>query len=298
MKTKFTYGAVIALVVLLVFSYIAFMGLVYWQNGEISVPLLITLSFILIVASSITFMCMSRATRWKNIGQAGQIAFGFIVFCAFIASAFPFTNFMDVIGHQGQISNEIDSVMLAAQRLDNAYITYSEQRIADYRDKLQLISEGKEIQPTVYAQYLGGAAGNTDEEKIRRLTNSLKNRLLPDSMEVAQQERSQWLRESSEMSVWNIMLPKNIIKIQNEVTNWTQNYINLSTESYRGEDTRPFSYDDFSTRLEELSARYAVLHWPTWWSILVAIGCFFVMLLPYWLTEKDVAGYGSGKKYL
>lgn len=293
MRSKFSFGAVIALIVLLVFSYVTFLGLVYWKNGEIFTPLLIVVCLILIVASCIAAMCASKATRWKGTGLAGQIVFGIVILAAFLFSSVPFTNFMDVISSQQKIKSEIETMMISAKELDSTYINYANRRLNKYEERLKLISEGKDIQPSVYSECLGGAAGNSDEEKINNLVASLQMKLFPDSISTAQEERRIWLEESSKMSVWNIMLPSNIAKIASEVENWTNNYSELSQIIYKGERAQPFTYEPFSTAIEELSANYAQFHSPNLVSIIAAIICFAIMLLPYWLTEKSVIGSGK-----
>ena len=110
-RSKFNFAAVFSLMVLLGYSYLMFMGLVYWREGSIAVPLLITIGFIALVVACLVIMCMSRATRWKRIGSIGQAIFGTIILLAFIASAIPFTNFMDVVASQNRFSEEINHVL-------------------------------------------------------------------------------------------------------------------------------------------------------------------------------------------
>lgn len=293
MRSKFNFGAVIALIVLLVFSYITFLGLVYWKNGEIIMPIVIVTCLILIVVSCVMAMCASKATRWKGTGLAGQIVFGLIILATFLFSAVPFTNFMDVISNQQKIKCEIKTMMISAGELDSSYINYANRRLNNYEDRLKLISKGKKIQPSVYSECLRGAAGNSDDEKINSLVKSLKRKLLPDSIRATQAERRLWLEKSSEMSVWNVKLPSNIAKIAAEVERWTDNYGELSQIIYSGENAQPFTYEPFSTAIEELAANYTQFHRPNLISIIAAIICFAIMLLPYWLTEKSIIGSGE-----
>ena len=103
-NTKFNFASVIAIMVLLVFSYITYLGLVYWRGGEFLFPILLTLAFFILVMVCVYVMCLSKATRWKRMGKIGQIFFGFIVLLTFIGTAFPFTNFLRVIEDSERIS--------------------------------------------------------------------------------------------------------------------------------------------------------------------------------------------------
>lgn len=289
-RSKFSFAAVFSLMVLLAYSFLMFMGLIYWRGGSLGLPISLTLGFIALVVVCLTVMCMSRATRWKRIGTIGQCIFGFIILLAFIASAVPFTNFMDVVAQKSRFNQEINNVLNSARGLDRSYEEYTEERLANYRERLTDISNHHSDRAREYSQCLAGAPGNTDERKIENLVNSLRRKLVADSVTQITRERQQWLESSADMSVWNLMLPTNMSKISEEVTNWTQMYTNISDISYSGEQAEPFRYPDFNTELASLTQSYTTLHAPSVLAILVALLCFAIMLLPYMLTERDVAG--------
>lgn len=289
-RSKFSFAAVFSLMVLLAYSFLMFMGLVYWRGGSLGLPIGLTLGFIALVVTCLTVMCMSRATRWKRIGTIGQCIFGFIILLAFIASAVPFTNFMDVVAQKSKFNQEINNVLNSARGLDRSYEEYTERRLDNYRSRLTEISNNRDEYAAEYRQLLAGAPGNTDERKIDNLVSSLRRKLVADSVVQITRERQQWLESSADMSVWNLMLPTNMAKINEEVSNWTLMYTNISDVSYRGEHAAPFQYPEFNTELTTLTRNYTTLHAPSVLAILVALLCFAIMLLPYMLTERDVAG--------
>lgn len=289
-RSKFSFAAVFSLMVLLGYSYLMFMGLIYWQEGRLLLPICLTLGFIAVVVACLMVMCMSKATRWKRIGTIGQCIFGFIILLAFIASAVPFTNFMDVVAQQGKFNEEINNVVESARRLDTEYANYTEQRLSDYRQLLTNVSQNRAEHAAEYQRLLAGAAGNTDERKIENMVNSLRRKLVADSVSAIVEERQQWLERAADMSVWNLLLPTNMARISDEVYNWTELYANFSDFSYNGEHARPFEYPEFSTELAALTRNYSQLHMPSVLAIIIALLCFGIMLLPYLLTERDVAG--------
>lgn len=295
--SKFSFALVFSVIILLAYSYIMFLGMVYWQNGKIVLPAVLAAAFIAVVLACVIVMCKAKATRWKRIGNLGQVLFGTIILVAFLFSAAPFTNFMDVLGKKGTFETEINNVMTTAEELDSEYMAYAEERLDNYERRLESISAGKNIRPTDYEQYLGRAGGSTDREKIHHLTNSLRMKLLPDSLTDVQIERENWLMNASRMSVWNVMLPSNIAKINAEVSRWTDNYIRLSENTYEGEEAAAFQYPQFKTSLQTLTDQYVKLHVPSLLAILLALLCFFIMLLPYWITERDAAAKETGVLY-
>lgn len=296
MNKKFSFSLVFSIVVLLAFAYITFLGLVYWKAGNLSTPLLITMGLIAIVLLCVIIMCKAKETRWKNIGTFGQIFFGFIILVSFLLSAVPFTNFLRVRHDKDDISEKVNEACEAAIAMDEAYDNYVQQRLTNYQDNLNLIVMGKDISPTDYSECVAGAAGDTDEEKIVALTKSLKMKLMPDSTAVIVAERQKWITNAKEVKILNPLTPANINTVDQQVNGWLENYQGLSSIRFKGEETQGFEYSQFESKLKQLTDTYTKFKFPSIWAVIIAIVCFGVMLLPYFLTEGDLAAVGGKKK--
>lgn len=296
MNKKFSFSLVFSIVVLLAFAYITFLGLVYWKAGNLSTPLLITMGLIAIVLLCVIIMCKAKETRWKNIGTFGQIFFGFIILVSFLLSAVPFTNFLRVRHDKDDISEKVNEACEAAIAMDEAYDNYVQQRLTNYQDNLNLIVMGKDISPTDYSECVAGAAGDTDEEKIVALTKSLKMKLMPDSTAVIVAERQKWITNAKEVKILNPLTPANINTVDQQVNGWLENYQRLSSIRFKGEETQGFEYSQFESKLKKLTDTYTQFKFPSIWAILIAIVCFGIMLLPYFLAEGDLAAVGGKKK--
>lgn len=288
--TKFNFGAVLAIIVLLGFSYITFMGLVYHSGGSLQTPVILTCVFIAVVITCILIMCKSRATRWKSIGTAGQILFGAIILGAFLAGTIPFTNFLRVAASADEFRELVDETGKAASQLDEAYTDYVSKRVREYKDNLEASAYNDSTADNSYRRAIGNAVGRTPQERISRLSSSLANRLQPDSTATIVAARHKWLDESKNASIWNPATPENFNKIQSTVESWLTNYRELSKTHYVGDTKADFEYKDFDTSLKKLTDSYSEFRKPSFLAILIAVLCFGVMLLPYFLTEKDLAG--------
>ena len=295
-KTKFNFAATFSLAVLLIYSYISFLGLVYWRKGEIMLPLALTLGFIFTVLVGIFIMSISKSTRWKNIGTFGQCFFGFIVLIAFILSSLPFTNFMGVIEKRDGIKEEISKSFTAAEELRDAYTSYAKARIENYKSKLYEASVSKQIRPIEYQGLMAGAAGQNDKQKIENLARSLQAKLMPDSMDIVMKRRLDWLEKSSQMSILNMKLPANIEKINNEVADWTQNFKDLSTVVYNGEDAQEFEYQAYDSQIQKATSFYTELHKPSFFALICSFVGFAIMLLPFFMAQKNNAGKVSDNR--
>lgn len=287
-KFRFNWGLLIATVVLFFYSYIAFNGSLYMSfvDGDVKVAALLTLLLVFIVCVCVYVMCRARATRWKNIGIPGQVVFGGIILLTFCVAGMPFTSFLNAAQSKDRINEEAHNVRLTAIQLDDSYNNYVNERVAAYE---QVLSDNPSL--------LKKAGGKNNNTKTANLTTSLKNRISPEGLDAVQQERRNWLDGIEDMSIWNMHTPKNISYLSECVNSWVNEYSDLSSIIYDGEDAEAFSYLVFQEKLDELKADLGRVHYSIW-SILVAIICSAFMLLPYFITPPFIGKkkYGDGVK--
>ena len=293
MVNKFSFSVVLSLVALLAYTYITFMGLDYMQNGVLLIPCLASAGFLIAVVICVILMCLSKAARWRNLGIIGECVIGFIALVLFLISAIPFTNFMNVVEEKGDIDQKIENVRNAADSIAYEYNNYAEKRVESYKNALDSICINPQSED--YQNAISGAAGETDDEKIENLGNSLRRRLMPDNMNEINKERTAWLNSAKNSNILNIWLPKNIKSIESSVKTWTQEYKALSKVQYYGEEptTEAFAYSEFDSKLKELIDRYTKITTPGIIAILASLICWFIIMLPYILTEKSPASVGD-----
>lgn len=280
---RINWAVVLALIVLLGFTYFSFMGVLYNNhvNGDLLKGSLYAFGVILIVSICVVIMCVSKATRWKEIGTAGQIFFALIILAVFGFSAIPFTGFMKAIESKDEIQAKIDQTKIDADNIDQTYNDFVKQRIIIYDEWLR-------SDPSRYEN----AGGSTAEIKISNLITSLKNHLKPQSLLKCQAERREWLSKIEGMSVWNIMLPKNLKILGESTQKWSDDYLKLSNISY-GDDLVLFKYKSIDDNpLEELGKIHI-----SGIAVIAALLAFFFMLLPYIVTESFYGGRTIGKKH-
>lgn len=279
---RINWAVILALIVLLGFTYFSFMGALYHEivKGDLRIGGLYALGVILIVSVCVVIMCISRATRWKEIGTAGQIFFALVILVVFVLSAIPFTGFMKAIEAKDEIQAKIDQTKLDAERIDSTYNAYVEQRIIAYEEWLRSDSSRCE-----------NAGGSTYEVKITNLKTGLENHLKPQSLATCQAERKEWLSKIEGMSVWNIMLPKNLKTLGESTQMWLDDYVKLSNISF-GDPLVLFKYKNIDDNpLEELGKTHISL-----FAIIASLLAFFFMLLPYLVTEPSYATKTNNKK--
>lgn len=289
-ESKFNFATVIALVVLMVFAYFVFMGLVYLKAGSIVAAVLMAVGLVVAVMVCVQVMCMAKATRWKRIGMLGQGLFGSAIFVLLMLSSLPLTSFFNVVGSQEELQDKVTAVCDAACSLDSDYVKYVDKRVEDYRQNLNVIARGQNVKPSLYQETLGAAPGSTNEQKIEGLTRSLRGSLMPDSITNVVNERHAWVDKTRNIVVWNPLTAANLAEVDKKVGGWADNYARLSAITYKGEEAQPFSNARFESEVSGLTATYGKVHAPSFLAILASLLCFVVMLLPYLVTRKSLAG--------
>lgn len=297
---KFNWALVLSIVVLLVFSYITFLGLVYnEENGDWRIPLVLSIALVVVIISCVLAMRWGKKHNDKQTGLIIQLVFGFIILVVFMLSAImPFSSFLRVWGDSKSVVEKVGTVCDTAIAMDSTYVKYVDNRITDYKENLHRIAEGKNNRPSEYRDYLEGAAGNSDDEKIESLASSLRKRLLPDTTATIVDKRQEWLNEVKDVRIFNPLTAANICAIDSIVdgeNGWRHNYIELSSISYKGENDQsitPFDYPQFNSKIRELMSEYRFVPFraPKFWAIVVALLCCFIMLLPFLAARKSRAG--------
>lgn len=298
MNRSFNFALVVSIVVLLAFSYITFLGLMYWNQGVLGKPILYTLLLIAVVLGCVLLMRFGRENRVLNLDDQGKkrpwgivvmVLFGFIILVTFLLAAKPFTNFLRVWHDSDEISQKVENTCETAIHMDQTYQEYVNTRMSSYTHNLNQIANRKAESMADYNTCIAGAAGETDSEKINALAESLRLKLMPDTTQAIVFERQNWLNGVKNVKVLNPMTAANINTIDSLVNCWLDNYKTLSSVSYMGEDTQAFDYPDFGNQVKELTSEYTEFKRMSPWAIIVALFCVVCMLAPFLISRVDPA---------
>lgn len=271
---------VLALLAVLVFSYIAFLGMLYHETTSSKTPVWIAIGILVIVSLCCFGMCYGKAERNKFLGKSVQIAFGAVIFVVLVLAAIPFTNFLDVLGKSEDIKENVEEVFDYASNLDNRYAEYANSRIKDYENILSPEVEMSE------ESFLTTRPKNEYDYVISVKSQALRRIILPESRRSIVEGRQQWLNDSKEMSLWNVATPDNLRKLRSVVSSWIDEYRTLSSNGFEDESFEPFVEKEFSTSIDTCTAQFTHYHFPSIIAILITFIVFGVILLPYFLTDS------------
>lgn len=253
-QKRFNWAMVLALLAVLVFSYIAFLGMLYHETTSSKTPVWIAIGILVIVSLCCFGMCYGKAERNKFLGKSVQIALGTVIFVVLVLAAIPFTNFLDVLGKSEDIKENVEEVFDYASNLDNRYAEYANSRIKDYEN---ILSPEEEISGD---SFLTTRSKNEYDYVISVKSQALRRIILPESRRSIVEGRQQWLDNSKEMSLWNVATPDNLRKLRSVVSSWIDEYRTLSSNGFEDESFEPFIEKEFSTSIDTCTAQFTHYH--------------------------------------
>jgi len=282
------YGIALALsgVALLAFGALTFLGLDYRFEGNLFIAVPLVLLGAAIVIWALVRMCQLKQTLRVREGVVKESAFALLVFAVLGSASIPFTNFMRVLDHQDEFQAGVDSTVLVVKGVDEAYKTYANERVTNYRQHLRSVWTGS----SVYNTEIAGAAGNTKDEKINSLVNSLQRRLLEINMDSVSKVRNEWLDGLHSINVWNILTPRNISAVGKAGSQWVEEYRIVSEKIYAGESAEPFAMPQLEDKLSSVTSSFTQFHKPDFRGIIAALACFVFIMIPYIQTRRNTKG--------
>ena len=296
LRSKFNFSWVFALIALLGYVFISFMGLTYTQIVPLGLSALIVLAFATAVVFLVSIMCKAKATRWLRLGMIGQVSIGFIVLVLLLASSIFFTHFTKMIKEQDVIVSTYTQTIDDARKLDEKYRAYVDERCANYQTKIQNLKVGSSDYNKMIAK--PSQLGYIKTQIAKRYSETMKNFLLGDNMDELNEKRTQWLSQDT-TTVWNINLPNNIQDVTSSVNQWLRNYEELSAKQYTLETSvQAFEDHEFNINAESLQQICTTVTTPSLMSILLALLCFVFIILPWLVTPKNIASIGDDNNYI
>ena len=296
LRSKFNFSWVFALIALLGYVFISFMGLTYTQIVPLGLSALISLVFAALVIFLVGIMCKAKATRWLRLGMIGQISIGFVVLVLLLVSSIFFTHFTKMIKEQDVIVSTYTQTIDDARKLDEKYRAYVDERCANYQTKIQNLRAGSRDYNKMIAK--PSQLGYTKAQIAKRYSETMRSFLLGDNMDELNEKRTQWLSQDT-TTVWNINLPNNIQDVTTSVNQWLRNYEELSAKQYTLETSvQAFEDNEFNKNAEYLQNICTTVTTPSLMSILLALLCFIFIILPWLVTPKNIASIGDDNNYI
>lgn len=290
-KVNYPYGLSLTLACsgIIVFSYLAFLGLVFHYKGAMLKPILLSAVGLAILIKCLITMCKSKSERQWRRGLPKEIGVSLLALCILGLGSVPVSRFLSVWEKEMAVKNATHETISSIVAMPAAYGTYVDERIKSYKAKLSDLKENSKE----YNQAVKGAGGKNKDEKVNSICSSLRRRIYPTGLDSLFQKRNEWLISLPPFNPWNIYAARNIRIIGETGTDWGEKLVKLSSTFYLAEDAEPFSHLQLSNKLQSFENEYTRYCPPSYKGVLALLFCFFLILLPYLIIRRPTTGYSG-----
>lgn len=296
---KFSWAHILLFLAVIIYGYVTYVGLTYQLDEGLIKPLVVTLIFVAILL--LWFVGVQQTKGLSNNFKFRKWIWveRFLFFTApiiFVLCMAPFNHAWNVANHSDEIESQFKESILSSKTMFDDYELYANERIDNYRKKLERVRNNRNIQPSVYSEM--GFTGKNDKNKIdleiKTLTNQLKG-----NFENLRNDAVSWLdKADTRTSVWNVFLVGNIKEIKSAIINWSNKLKDFSSVILTTEgggsnsQVEPFNANNYylDKELENLNSLSAIYTAPdslTFMTIILGCILFIMMILPYFIQKRN-----------
>ena len=290
-KLKFAYGIVLAIISLIIITYIVFVGMLYLMGGRMLPTLLLTGALILLMTMlSIglqrlkgTDRRFSRNVKWERV-----LLPLLIVLC--LVAMVPFSHFFTIHKHEKEITSEFTTMLDESKKMLDEYSDYAKERKRLYVVNLRRAKSNPR-------KIIG------DNKFFKQVPFEIVIDNLPQIMEMQlcigedslRQGANAWLDNAREgVTVWNVFLLGNINKIREAIELWHGQMEESSKHIFPGEKadkgkTLTFTsshIQDIRQHLDNIDAISTKVKFPGPLALLAGLVCMSLLFLPYYLQKR------------
>ena len=297
-QLKFSLANVLVVLATALFGFFCFLSLNFFSLGE-TVPSIIIATIIAILLSGLAFAakCMKRTRRNFRICVILEgvflLLFGIV---AYIIVDRPFSHYFAVLSLKEEIRTRVTANITQAESMFAGYEKYANSRENLYKSRLQSVARSKNVNPAEYRDF-DFQNDISDSEQIENKLFTLHVQLFPSNYKEMKQVYSAWLAEArhtiDDWWAWTFGVVRTVNSAEKNINEWRDELIRFSAYREKGEEkyhmannfTYSLSFDDVKDKFENRSN-------SPWWSILIALLLYLLLLLPYIASKRDTKRLG------
>lgn len=291
-KLVFSWGHVVALLTIIIYSYLAFVGLCYYTGGHF------TLSFFLVIGIDalliLSFFGAQQLKIWDGSFHKYIILERWLLLVlapiAVWVAMFPVNHWVGLHDNEKKLVEMFTQAVDTSKIMFSDYETYANKRISqldNYLNRQQGTSKYR----------LGESVELQAERQLNRenTMRALRLQLIGQSYEDLHKAAMQWMDETADApSTLNVFLLGNINEISSVITKWNQQLCGFSagrlssepkqTADYATESLYAVQAASMLKGLRELCRERQPLNTTSLW---IAFGLFVLMMVPWWAQNRN-----------
>lgn len=276
------YGLALLLsgAVLIIFAAAVFLGLSGMCRGQLIMPIVAVMAGVLVVFYSLIRICRSKLSKSRRNGLMGELLGAALMLVIMMSGASPVSNVISVLEDKENLQSSVDSIVDEVADIPKEYKIYVDERIQSYKTHLLSLTPGTED----YERQLSRAAGESRQEKAKFIARSLQRRLYNPNMEAVEAERTAWLLTLNNVDAFS---QRTVSMVAAAALEWIDEYREISTIEYLGEDTEPFEMPELEEKLSAYELNRSDFLHPTVFGGGIALVCYILVLIPYLLIRRS-----------
>lgn len=296
-KLKFSWGHIVAFLVLIFIGYITFMGVTYASDGNFSKARIgTTIILIVLMLFFIGAQYMKGVDEKFRKSIVWERIFMYASPLVFIICMTPYSHFWTVFNNGEEITKQFDSAIELSKNMFVDYDEYAHKRIDNYKLMLNRVVSNKNLRPQEYRDL--GFTGRDDNEQEKLMVKELELQLLLSNYDSLKTTATDWIDNVKGASVWNVFVIGNIKQIKTSMGSWNKDLASFAAKKINNEEYKGYNnvevYSDHGkeiskveTALDDLKGLYTKSSAPTPTAIITGILCYILLLFPYFIQRRN-----------
>ena len=296
-KLKFSWGHIVAFLVLIFIGYITFMGVTYASDGNFSKAGIETaIILVVLILFFIGAQYMKGVDEKFRKSIVWERIFMYASPLVFIICMTPYSHFWTVFNNGEEITKQFDSAIELSKNMYVDYDEYAHKRINNYQAMLNRIVSNKSLRPQEYRDL--GFTGRNDNEQKQMMVKELELQLLSSNYNSLKTTATDWIDNVKGASVWNVFIIGNIKQIKTSMGSWNKDLASFAAKKINNEEYKGYNtvevYSDHGkeiskveTALDNLKGLYTESSSPTPTAIITGILCYILLLFPYFIQRRN-----------
>ncbi len=273
---KFSWGHVIAFVAMIFISYVSFMGITYFTDGNFIVAGLGVIVVNLVLA---VFFILPQILKGTDKKFKKKIVYERLLFFTapffFAVAMFAFAHFWTVFENRKKVETTFSSAITTTKGMFESYDIYASNRIKEYDNKL--------------------AKDKVSKISRTNAVEALKLQIWEANYDELKQSAFNWIDNASGATIWNVFMIGNRKKIEDAIEDWNASLTAFSSKIMTNElqTVKPFTSSDPSViaakmTLANVKGLYTSLGTaPTGKAVLTALVLYLLLMFPYIIQRRN-----------
>lgn len=287
---KFSWGHIFAFVAMIVGSYMTFMGITYFTDGNFLFAGIGVGILNLIIIALFIFPQILKATERKFAKIIKrERAIVIIAPIIYIVLMLPLSHFWTMFSERNTIETTFTDAIQMTKTIFVDYEEYAEERIAEYQstlDSLQTVqkkSKKKKVRKNAISDL-------TKYNKVE----ALQLQLVGDNYNNLKTSALEWVGQASGTTVWNVFMIGNIKTIEKAVENWVASLEQMSSKVLADEGTGVVAYTssevvvtDINEAFKSIRKIYKTTQFPSVIALILIAVLYLMLMFPYLIQVRN-----------